>query len=109
MMERERSAFVRSSPFRVFIFEEKNEKLAEKKRKKPLVSLCHIIIDIIMSGGENNNKQMTTRERQQIEVAKLEAELNALKVDAAKVRGISLVLSLSLSSVFACVLFLKEI
>jgi hypothetical protein len=34
-----------------------------------------------------NNKQMTTRERQQIEVAKLEAELNALKVDAfAKVR-----------------------
>ncbi len=30
---------------------------------------------------------MTTRERQQIEVAKLEAELNALKVDAfAKVR-----------------------
>jgi len=35
----------------------------------------------------NNNKQMTTRERQHIEVAKLEAELNALKVDAfAKVR-----------------------
>ena len=34
-----------------------------------------------------NNKQMTTRERQQIEVAKLEAELNALRVDAfAKVR-----------------------
>jgi hypothetical protein len=36
---------------------------------------------------DNNNKQMTTRERQHIEVAKLEAELNALKVDAfAKVR-----------------------
>ena len=34
-----------------------------------------------------NDKQMTTRERQQIEVAKLERELNALKVDAfAKVR-----------------------
>ena len=34
-----------------------------------------------------NDKQMTTRERQHIEVAKLEAELNALKVDAfAKVR-----------------------
>jgi len=32
---------------------------------------------------------MTTRERQQIEVAKLEAELNALKVDAAKVRSIA--------------------
>lgn len=31
---------------------------------------------------DNNNKQMTTRERQHIEVAKLEAELNALKVDA---------------------------
>ena len=37
--------------------------------------------------NKDNNKQMTTRERQQIEVAKLEAELNALKVDAfAKVR-----------------------
>ena len=34
-----------------------------------------------------NDKQMTTRERQHIEVAKLERELNALKVDAfAKVR-----------------------
>ena len=43
-----------------------------------------------MSGGENDNKQMTTRERQQIEVAKLEAELNALKVDAAKVRSANL-------------------
>ena len=37
--------------------------------------------------NKDNNKQMTTRERQHIEVAKLEAELNALKVDAfAKVR-----------------------
>ena len=40
-----------------------------------------------MSENIINNKQMTTRERQHIEVAKLEAELNALKVDAfAKVR-----------------------
>ena len=30
----------------------------------------------------------TTKERQAIEVAKLEAELNALKVDAKKVRGV---------------------
>jgi hypothetical protein len=43
-----------------------------------------------------NNKQMTTRERQQIEVAKLEAELNALKVDAfAKVRVVVVVFSSS--------------
>jgi hypothetical protein len=35
-----------------------------------------------MSENIINNKQMTTRERQHIEVAKLEAELNALKVDA---------------------------
>ena len=41
----------------------------------------------INEDNNSNNKQMTTRERQQIEVAKLEAELNALKVDAfAKVR-----------------------
>ena len=40
-----------------------------------------------MSSENINDKQMTTRERQQIEVAKLERELNALKVDAfAKVR-----------------------
>jgi len=43
--------------------------------------------NITKDNNSNNNKQMTTRERQQIEVAKLEAELNALKVDAfAKVR-----------------------
>ena len=35
---------------------------------------------------------MTTRERQQIEVAKLEAELNALKVDAAKVCAVRICL-----------------
>ena len=41
----------------------------------------------IIVANKDNNKQMTTRERQHIEVAKLEAELNALKVDAfAKVR-----------------------
>ena len=40
-----------------------------------------------MSSENINDKQMTTRERQHIEVAKLERELNALKVDAfAKVR-----------------------
>ena len=45
-----------------------------------------------------NNKQMTTRERQQIEVAKLEAELNALKVDAfAKVRCFFFFLTLFLT------------
>ena len=38
--------------------------------------------NIIITKDNNNNKQMTTRERQHIEVAKLEAELNALKVDA---------------------------
>ena len=38
--------------------------------------------NITKDNNSNNNKQMTTRERQQIEVAKLEAELNALKVDA---------------------------
>ena len=62
-------------------------------QKKTALGNTRIIIIIIMSGGENNNnnnKQMTTRERQQIEVAKLEAELNALKVDAAKVCSIAI-------------------
>jgi len=46
--------------------------------------------------NKDNNKQMTTRERQHIEVAKLEAELNALKVDAfAKVRVVVVVFSSS--------------
>ena len=41
----------------------------------------------IIVANKDNTKRMTTRERQHIEVAKLEAELNALKVDAfAKVR-----------------------
>ena len=49
--------------------------------------------------NKDNNKQMTTRERQHIEVAKLEAELNALKVDAfAKVR----VVVVSSSSYVGC-------
>jgi hypothetical protein len=50
--------------------------------------------------NKDNNKQMTTRERQHIEVAKLEAELNALKVDAfAKVR---VVVVFSSSSYVGC-------
>jgi len=53
-----------------------------------------------MSENIINNKQMTTRERQHIEVAKLEAELNALKVDAfAKVR---VVVVFSSSSYVGC-------
>ena len=41
----------------------------------------------IIVANKDNTERMTTRERQHIEVAKLEAELNALKVDAfAKVR-----------------------
>jgi len=73
-----------------FSFEEKKEKKRtkswQKKKGRNRLSLSLSSFIDIMSGGENNNKQMTTRERQQIEVAKLEAELNALKVDAAKVR-----------------------
>ena len=41
----------------------------------------------IIVANKDTTERMTTRERQHIEVAKLEAELNALKVDAfAKVR-----------------------
>ncbi len=56
----------------------------QREREKALVFLRE---KKKMSENIINNKQMTTRERQHIEVAKLEAELNALKVDAfAKVR-----------------------
>ena len=40
------------------------------------------------SSSMTTTTQTTTKERQAIEVAKLEAELNALKVDAKKVRGV---------------------
>ena len=41
------------------------------------------------SSSMTTTTQTTTKERQAIEVAKLEAELNALKVDAKKVRTLS--------------------
>ena len=58
----------------------KRERESTRVREKKKMMRENII-------NKDNNKQMTTRERQHIEVAKLEAELNALKVDAfAKVR-----------------------
>ena len=54
------------------------EREREKKRMRE---------NIIIVANKDTTERMTTRERQHIEVAKLEAELNALKVDAfAKVR-----------------------
>ena len=45
-----------------------------------------LVIVIALTTVQNQSAPMTTKERQAIEVAKLEAELNALKVDAKKVR-----------------------
>jgi hypothetical protein len=60
---------------------EQNTREREREREKKRMS------ENIIVANKDNTKRMTTRERQQIEVAKLEAELNALKVDAfAKVR-----------------------
>ena len=61
------------------IFSSAQETHKEREREKALECLRE---KKKMSENIINNKQMTTRERQHIEVAKLEAELNALKVDA---------------------------
>ena len=54
----------------------------EREREKKRMREENIIV-----ANKDTTERMTTRERQHIEVAKLEAELNALKVDAfAKVR-----------------------
>ena len=96
---------VKILPVSLFYLAKKEEK--KKKRKKeqtfPLISLRNKTHArerererekkrmreniIIVAANKDNTERMTTRERQHIEVAKLEAELNALKVDAfAKVR-----------------------
>ena len=80
----------------LFLLHSSTQETHKREREKALVyerekKMSENIIN------KDNNKQMTTRERQHIEVAKLEAELNALKVDAfAKVRSLLFFLLLTL-------------